>query len=69
MIDGVAIHTTEETLEDTIKIFEDEERLVSAHYVIASNGSIYQMVADDNRARTTTYVNSRFYFSALILFI
>eukprot|EP01089_Gocevia_fonbrunei_P017070 TRINITY_DN5445_c0_g1_i1.p1 TRINITY_DN5445_c0_g1~~TRINITY_DN5445_c0_g1_i1.p1 ORF type:complete len:365 (+),score=39.96 TRINITY_DN5445_c0_g1_i1:43-1137(+) len=60
-IDGIAIHTTEETTERTLEIFLNINTTssASAHYVITPNGTIIQMVNDSLRAWTTTYVNSR----------
>lgn len=58
-VDSVVIHTTEETLQDTFDIFLNPARQVSAHYVIASNGDIYEMVAPSNRAWHATYYNHR----------
>lgn len=58
-IDSIVIHTTEETLDDTINIFLDPARQVSAHFVIASNGDIYQMVDTKRRAWHATYYNHR----------
>lgn len=58
-VDSIVIHTTEETLADTIDIFLDPARQVSAHFVIAPNGDVYQMVDTRNRAWHATYYNHR----------
>jgi|GEM_PF-1483324 len=50
-IDMVVVHCTEIPLKETIKIFQNPGgRQVSAHYVIARDGDIYQMVSDSDRA-------------------
>ncbi|MAT68093.1 MAG: hypothetical protein CMJ58_01065 [Planctomycetaceae bacterium] len=58
-VDTVVMHTTEETLADTLDIFLSPARQVSAHFVVAPNGDIYQMVDTSERAWHATYYNSR----------
>jgi N-acetyl-anhydromuramyl-L-alanine amidase AmpD len=58
-IDSIVIHTTEETLASTIDIFLNPVREVSAHFVVAPNGDIYQMVDTQKRAWHATYYNHR----------
>ncbi|WP_049572919.1 N-acetylmuramoyl-L-alanine amidase [Streptomyces sp. SBT349] len=45
-IDHVVIHVAQETYRDTIGIFADPSREVSAHYVVAADGRVAQCVAD-----------------------
>ena len=50
-IQMVVLHCTEASLDRTIREFKSSDgRQVSAHYVIARNGDIYQMVSDSDRA-------------------
>lgn len=58
-IDSVVIHTTEVSLAGTLDIFRNRENAVSAHFVIAANGDIYQMVDTKERAWHATYYNDR----------
>ena len=58
-IDSVVIHTTEVSLQGTIDIFTNPANQVSAHFVVAPNGDIYQMVDTAKRAWHATYFNSR----------
>jgi N-acetyl-anhydromuramyl-L-alanine amidase AmpD len=58
-IDSIVIHTTEVSLSGTLDIFENRESGVSAHFVIAPNGDIYQMVDTKDRAWHATYYNDR----------
>ncbi|MEV6103376.1 peptidoglycan recognition family protein [Streptomyces sp. NPDC051940] len=47
----IVIHDTEETYDDTIKIFQDPQRAASAHYVIrAADGHVAQMVRNKDVA-------------------
>lgn len=47
----IVLHCTEATLESTIAEFKNPNgRQVSAHYVVDTNGDIYQMVQDSERA-------------------
>jgi len=58
-IDAIVIHTTEGSLTSTINTFKNSSTQVSAHFVIAPNGDIIQMVDTANRAWHATYYNSR----------
>jgi N-acetyl-anhydromuramyl-L-alanine amidase AmpD len=58
-IDSIVIHTTESSLSSTINTFMNPATEVSAHFVIAPNGRIIQMVDTANRAWHATYYNSR----------
>lgn len=58
-IDSIVIHTTEVSLAGTLDIFLDRDNAVSAHFVIAPNGDIYQMVDTRNSAWHATYYNAR----------
>lgn len=58
-IDSIVIHTTESSLTSTINTFKNSSTQVSAHFVVASNGDIIQMVDTANRAWHATYYNSR----------
>ena len=51
-VSGIVIHYTEEELDDTLRIFLDEKRenRVSAHYVIARDGTVISCVPEDKRA-------------------
>lgn len=49
-IDSVVMHFTQATFDGTIRQFLDRRSEVSAHYVIARDGTIVQMVADRDRA-------------------
>ncbi len=59
VIDSVVMHTTEVSLDGTLAIFQDTDSQVSAHFVIAPNGDLYQMVDTRDRAWHATYYNSR----------
>ncbi len=51
-IDTIIIHYTDMlTAKAALDRLSDPETIVSAHYLIAENGDIYQLVADENRAR------------------
>lgn len=58
-VDSIVIHTTEVSFQGTLDIFLDPTREVSAHFVIAPNGHIVQMVDTIGRAWHATYYNSR----------
>ncbi len=58
-VDSVVMHTTEVSLAGTLDIFRSTASQVSAHFVIAPNGDIYEMVDVDKRAWHATYYNSR----------
>jgi N-acetyl-anhydromuramyl-L-alanine amidase AmpD len=58
-VDSIVIHTTESSLSSTINTFKNTSSQVSAHFVIAPNGDIIQMVDTANRAWHATYYNSR----------
>lgn len=58
-LDTVVIHTTEVGLSGTLRIFQNPENTTSAHFVVAPNGDIYQMVDTVDRAHHATYYNSR----------
>ncbi|MEU5162791.1 peptidoglycan recognition family protein [Streptomyces sp. NPDC020875] len=46
-IDRVVVHVAQETFEDTVRIFQDPARRVSAHYVVGSaDGRIAQCVRE-----------------------
>lgn len=51
-VSGIVIHYTEEELDDTLRIFLDDKRenRVSAHYVIARDGTIISCVPENKRA-------------------
>jgi hypothetical protein len=49
-IEFIVLHSTEGSLGSTITEFTTGTRQVSAHYVIAKDGTIYQMVRDSVRA-------------------
>lgn len=59
VIDSVVLHTTEVSLEGTLDIFRSRASVVSSHFVIASNGDIYEMVDTTRRAWHATYYNDR----------
>lgn len=51
-IDTIIIHYTDMlTAKEALDRLRDPEAIVSAHYLIAENGDIYQLVSDDKRAR------------------
>jgi N-acetyl-anhydromuramyl-L-alanine amidase AmpD len=58
-VDSIVIHTTEVSYAGTIDIFTRTSSQVSAHFVIAPDGHIVQMVDTANRAWHATYYNSR----------
>ena len=58
-IDSVVMHTTEVSLNGTLNIFRSSSNAVSAHFVVAPNGDIYEMVDTSDRAWHATYYNSR----------
>ncbi len=58
-IDSVVMHTTEGSLAGTLSWLQNTVSQVSAHFVIAPNGDLYQMVNSGNRAWHATYYNSR----------
>lgn len=61
-INKIVIHDTEETYDDTIKIFQDPNRYASAHYVIrAKDGHVAQMVKNKDVAwqAGNWYVNAQ----------
>ncbi|MDI3422058.1 N-acetylmuramoyl-L-alanine amidase [Streptomyces luteolus] len=48
-VDFVVVHVTQETYDDTLAIFQNPERQVSAHYVVRSaDGHVAQCVRDRN---------------------
>ncbi|RBM16682.1 N-acetylmuramoyl-L-alanine amidase [Streptomyces sp. PT12] len=47
-IDRVVIHVAQETYRDTIGIFADRAREVSAHYVVAADGRVAQCLRDSD---------------------
>ncbi len=59
VVDSIVIHTTEVSYQGTLDIFLDPVREVSAHFVIAPNGHVVQMVDTSRRAWHATYFNSR----------
>jgi N-acetyl-anhydromuramyl-L-alanine amidase AmpD len=59
IVDSIVIHTTEVSYQGTIDIFLNPANEVSAHFVIAPNGHILQMVDTSRRAWHATYFNSR----------
>lgn len=59
VIDTIVLHTTEVSLAGTIDIFQDAQTQVSAHFVVAPDGVIYEMVAPGGRAWHATYYNHR----------
>lgn len=61
-IEAIVLHCTEASLKSTLATFMDptplpDGRQVSAHYVVDTNGDIYQMVTDDDRANHCKGVN------------
>lgn len=58
-IDSVVIHTAEGSYGGTISWFQNPAASASSHYVVAPDGEITQMVADEDVAWTQTYYNSR----------
>ena len=58
-VDSVVVHTTEGSLAGTLSWLQNPASGVSAHFVIAPNGDLYQMVNSRNRAWHATYYNSR----------
>jgi N-acetylmuramoyl-L-alanine amidase len=58
-IDAVVIHTTETPFEGTLDVFQNPASQVSAHFVIAADGRIIQMVDTTRRAWHATYYNTR----------
>src|SRR5690348_464438 len=46
----VVIHTTEGTTASTVARFQDPSQVVSAHYIVSRDGSIIQMVRDQDVA-------------------
>ena len=58
-IDSVVLHTTEGSLQGTLNWFQSSTSFVSSHFVVASTGTIYQMVDTEDRAWHATYYNSR----------
>ena len=58
-VDSIVIHTTEVSYAGTLAIFLDPAKEVSAHFVIAPDGHIAQMVDTSRRAWHATYYNSR----------
>jgi hypothetical protein len=49
-IDAIVLHATAGSLAGTLAWFANPDSRVSAHYVVAKNGSIYQMVEESKRA-------------------
>jgi N-acetyl-anhydromuramyl-L-alanine amidase AmpD len=58
-VDSVVVHTTEGSLAGTLAWLADPVSQVSAHFVIAPNGDLYQMVNSRNKAWHASYYNSR----------
>jgi len=50
-VDAVVLHATAGGLSGTLAWFANPSSGVSAHYVVAKNGQIYQMVEEKNRAQ------------------
>jgi N-acetyl-anhydromuramyl-L-alanine amidase AmpD len=48
---GIVIHTTDGPLIDTLKWFANPRSRVSAHYVVAWGGRVYQLVEETDTAR------------------
>ncbi len=57
-VDSIVMHTTQTSLENTLRLFGGAAS-TSAHFVVAENGDIYQMVDTNLRAFHATYYNSR----------
>jgi N-acetylmuramoyl-L-alanine amidase len=57
-IEFIVLHCTESSLDSTIREFTQGDRQVSAHYVIARDGRIIQMVRDSERANHARGANS-----------
>jgi hypothetical protein len=57
-IEFIVLHCTESPLDSTIQEFTQGDRQVSAHYVIARDGRIIQMVQDSERANHCRGANS-----------
>lgn len=50
-IDCIVLHYTDvATVQEALDILTDPKRKVSSHYVIDEDGTIYRLVADENRA-------------------
>lgn len=50
-IDAVVLHATAGGLSGTLAWFQNSSSGVSAHYVVAKNGQVYQMVQEKDRAQ------------------
>jgi N-acetylmuramoyl-L-alanine amidase len=58
-LDSIVIHTTEVDYQGTLNFFLNPASQVSAHFVIAPDGQIVQMVDTARKAWHATYYNSR----------
>lgn len=58
VVDTIVIHTGEGSYWGIISWFQNPNASASSHYVIARNGEITQMVADNDMAWHSTYYNS-----------
>ncbi len=57
-IDTVVLHTTEGGLQATLNEFQSSPRHVSAHYVVARDGRVFQMVSEDQIAFHAGFVSA-----------
>lgn len=57
-IDTLVMHYTEEDLETTLKIFFDAEKIVSSHYIVSENGTLFSNIHEENAARHAGAGNS-----------
>ncbi len=49
-VTSIVLHYTQVNLNETLKIFLDQEKELSSHYVISENGEIIQLVRDEDVA-------------------
>ncbi len=56
---GITIHDTEETLDNTIATFWNESNGVSVHYVVDTDGSVYQCLHENDVA----FQNGNFWYN------
>lgn len=57
-MDGIVIHTTVGYYEGTVNYFKNNDRQVSAHFVVSLNGDVTQMVAEDRAAHHAGIVSN-----------
>src|SRR6266487_1827642 len=56
---GITVHDTEETLNDTIATFWNQSNRVSMHYVVDTDGSVYQCLQEKDVA----FQNGNFWYN------